>query len=196
MTLQYAASSSEQSQAASAKQPTPLNKILTAIVDGQDSPKEGLIRAFREQFSDAQSGTSSLSSINSGFYSFEALSPLAASSSSAAAAVKAQALEVPEAAVPEREPAKAPQTPQAEDSNSSSKLRPDVVPLPAAIQLNAHRMLTMAPSIPQTMQRPKWTSYDYHILEKLYTGYASKGMFPFPFPFQNHPDASLDTGAY
>lgn len=27
----------------------------------------------------------------------------------------------------------------------------------------------------QTMQRPQWSSYDYHVLEKLYTGYASKG---------------------
>jgi hypothetical protein len=25
------------------------------------------------------------------------------------------------------------------------------------------------------MQRPQWSSYDYHVLEKLYTGYASKG---------------------
>jgi hypothetical protein len=30
-------------------------------------------------------------------------------------------------------------------------------------------------AINQAMQRPQWSSYDYHVLEKLYTGYASKG---------------------
>lgn len=29
----------------------------------------------------------------------------------------------------------------------------------------------------QAMQRPQWSSYDYHVLEKLYTGYASKGEY-------------------
>eukprot|EP00878_Enallax_costatus_P023847 GHUV01025401.1.p1 GENE.GHUV01025401.1~~GHUV01025401.1.p1 ORF type:complete len:365 (+),score=61.91 GHUV01025401.1:110-1204(+) len=176
---QYAASSSQKNEAAStasAKRPTPLNKILTAIVDGQDSPKEGLIRAFREQHSDAHSATSTLSSVNSGFYSFESQSPLVPSSmsSSTIAAAKAHAPQVPPAAVPERGPAKQQQTPQVESSTSTSKPRPAVAAVTNAIQLNAHRMLTIAPSLPQSMQRTKWTSYDYHIMEKLYTGYASK----------------------
>lgn len=41
--------------------------------------------------------------------------------------------------------------------------------------LDAYRMLALSPTAPQAMQRPQWSSYDYHVLEKLYTGYASKG---------------------
>jgi hypothetical protein len=43
------------------------------------------------------------------------------------------------------------------------------------IQLNVHRLLALSPSMPPSMQRPAWSSYDYNITEKLYTGYASKG---------------------
>lgn len=46
---------------------------------------------------------------------------------------------------------------------------------PAPVMLNAHRMLALSTTLPQCMQRPQWSSFDYHVLEKLYTGYASKG---------------------
>ncbi|KAF8058460.1 hypothetical protein HT031_005584 [Scenedesmus sp. PABB004] len=42
------------------------------------------------------------------------------------------------------------------------------------IRLNAHRMLAVSPALPGPMQRCKWSSFDYTIVEKLYTGYASK----------------------
>jgi hypothetical protein len=47
---------------------------------------------------------------------------------------------------------------------------------PAPVMLNAHRMLALSSTLAQSMQRPQWSSFDYHVLEKLYTGYASKGM--------------------
>jgi hypothetical protein len=126
-----------------------MNKILTAITEGQDSPKEGLIRAFRKQGSedDGNSTTSTLSPVTSSSYGSERSAGL---SMDAGALVAAAAAAAP--------------------SNNGLLINPA-----DPIKLNAYRMLTVSPTLPQSMQRTQWTSYDYHILEKLYTGYASKG---------------------
>jgi hypothetical protein len=138
------------SSTASAKPPSALNKILTAITEGQDSPKEGLIRAFRKQGSedDGNSTTSTLSPVTSSSYGSERSAGLSMDAGALVAAAAGAA---------------APPT-------SGLLINPS-----DPIQLNAYRMLTVSPTLPQTMQRTQWTSYDYHILEKLYTGYASKG---------------------
>lgn len=137
------------SSSASAKPPSALNKILTAIAEGQDSPKEGLIRAFRKQGSedDGNSTTSTLSPVTSSSYGSERSAGLSMDAGAVVAAAGA-------AAAP----------------TSGLLINPS-----DPIQLNAYRMLTVSPTLPQSMQRSQWTSYDYHILEKLYTGYASKG---------------------
>ncbi|WIA37831.1 hypothetical protein OEZ86_014687 [Tetradesmus obliquus] len=136
------------SSSASAKPPSALNKILTAIAEGQDSPKEGLIRAFRKQGSedDGNSTTSTLSPVTSSSYGSERSAGLSMDAGAMVAAAGA-------AAAP----------------TSGLLINPS-----DPIQLNAYRMLTVSPTLPQSMQRSQWTSYDYHILEKLYTGYASK----------------------
>jgi hypothetical protein len=126
-----------------------MNKILTAITEGQDSPKEGLIRAFRKQGSedDGNSTTSTLSPVTSSSYGSERSAGLSMDAGALAAAAAAAA-----------------------PSNNGLLINPA-----DPIQLNAYRMLTVSPTLPQSMQLTQWTSYDYHILEKLYTGYASKG---------------------
>lgn len=162
---------SSSSKEGSVKSSASLSKILTAIVDGHshDSHKEGLIRAFREQQSSMPSTTSSLSSATSGFYSAEPQSPLATSSSTQMSPGTPQVPEVPKSnLVP------AARSPQPDSTSTTSKPR-TVAATPDVIPVSAYRMLTVAPSLPQAMQRSQWTSYDYHILEKLYTGYASKG---------------------
>jgi hypothetical protein len=138
------------SSTTSAKPPSALNKILTAITEAQDSPKEGLIRAFRKDGSedDGNSTTSTLSPVTSSSYGSERSAGLNEDAGALAAAAGAAA------AAP----------------TSGLLINPS-----DPIQLNAYRMLTVSPTLPQAMQRTQWTSYDYHILEKLYTGYASKG---------------------
>lgn len=37
------------------------------------------------------------------------------------------------------------------------------------------RLLALCPTVPPAMQRSEWCLDDYQVLEKLYTGYASKG---------------------
>ncbi len=38
-------------------------------------------------------------------------------------------------------------------------------------------MLAICPQLPPSMQRPEWCMDDYTIMDKLYTGYASTGVY-------------------
>jgi hypothetical protein len=43
-------------------------------------------------------------------------------------------------------------------------------------QRGQSKLLALCPTVPPSMQRDVWCIADYEILEKLYTGYASKGV--------------------
>jgi hypothetical protein len=46
---------------------------------------------------------------------------------------------------------------------------------PIVVQQPHTQLLAVSPTLPPPMQRAMWSLSDYHVTEKLYTGYASKG---------------------
>jgi hypothetical protein len=124
-------------------------RILNAM---NESAEGGLIRAFREDKEAQQGG-------KEGALDSEQGAPATPHAAAAAAdgAVAAAASQQPPAA--------------ADAAGSLISFKPT-----DPILLDAYRMLALSPTAPETMHRPQWSSYDYHVLEKLYTGYASKGV--------------------
>ena len=61
-------------------------------------------------------------------------------------------------------------SPVKESSTVQSPAKPIVVQQPHT------QLLAVSPTLPPPMQRAMWSLSDYHVTEKLYTGYASKGM--------------------
>jgi hypothetical protein len=66
-------------------------------------------------------------------------------------------------------PAPAPAAPQPKPSPAPAPQRP------AAPLRGPAKLLALCPTVPPAMQREVWCLSDYQVLEKLYTGYASKG---------------------
>jgi hypothetical protein len=137
--------------AARAKAPL-LSKVDLSCLASDDSTTSGpLIPAFREVEPDAAAGSASPSPA------------AAAAEDGATAPAAAKAAAAVPAAAPAAD-AKAPATPR-------TPARGEAAPR----QRSKARLLALCPTVPPSMQRDVWCIADYEILEKLYTGYASKG---------------------
>jgi hypothetical protein len=141
-------------------------RILSAMA-GSSAPASvathaGLIRAFRDEgkLNIAAGPGGKLASADS------EVGPTTPHAADAAAAAAAELL--PPAAAAAFAAAAA--SPDPTGSGSFIAFKPS-----DPILLDAHRMLALAPCVAPAMQRAQWSSFDYHVLEKLYTGYASKG---------------------